>query len=157
YWARRAARGGPAVAPGSPADELQLIDVRDLAPFLVRVGLGRETGALHAVGAEVRWGDFLRGVAERTGDRVQWRWAPAEVLARHGLRAWIDLPLWMPAVGPYRGACHVDRTLAMTAGLWTRDPAETAVDGWAWRQAHPGDPSGVGIDPEVEAKILAEL
>src|SRR5688500_6826408 len=36
YWPARAARGGEFIAPGSPADAFQIIDVRDLAAFSIR-------------------------------------------------------------------------------------------------------------------------
>ena len=115
YWARRAARGGPALAPGEPGDLLQLIDVRDLATFLVRVGLAREHGVLHGVGAAVPWGDFLHGVRSRMDTDVEWIWASGEVLTRHHLRPWTDLPAWVPSVGPLRAACAVERTATARA------------------------------------------
>lgn len=160
YWAMRAERGGRAIAPGSPADGMQLIDVRDLAPFLVRAGLAQESGTMHAVGHIVPFGRFLQGVADRTGNTVEWVWANAETIEKHGLKSWTDLPAWVPAVGKLRGATRVSREQAETAGLWTREPDATAVDAWRWRQATPDAPPPkhpVGLDPEREAEILADL
>ena len=50
YWPVRVARGGEVLAPGSPDDPIQLIDVRDLGEFLVRLIEGRTTGVFNALG-----------------------------------------------------------------------------------------------------------
>lgn len=155
WWGRRADQGGPRIAPGSPADVLQLIDVRDLAPFLVRAGLAHEWGVLHAVGEQVAWGAFLHDLSARTGGRATWVWLDGERIAAHELHAWTDLPMWVPATGAFAGACKVDRTQAVVAGLWTRPPAETVLAAWDWRREHPDEPGTAGISDAREAEILA--
>jgi len=46
YWPRRIARGGRVLAPGDPGDLTQVIDVRDLAAFLLD-GVHRERGGVY--------------------------------------------------------------------------------------------------------------
>lgn len=155
WWGRRADQGGPRIAPGSPGDVLQLIDVRDLAPFLIRAGLAHEFGVLHAVGEPVPWGAFLHDLSARTDQRATWVWLDGDRLAAHELHAWTDLPMWVPPLGAFSGACRVDRTQAVVAGLWTRPPAETVLAAWAWRRDHPEEPGAAGISDAREAEILA--
>ena len=52
YWPVRVARGGEVLAPGSPDDPIQLIDVRDLGEFLVRLIEDRTTGVFNALGPD---------------------------------------------------------------------------------------------------------
>ena len=47
--------------------------------------------------------------------------------------------------------------MAVTAGLWTREPDEPAVDAWRWRPANPEGEQVVGPTEEREAAVLAEL
>ena len=57
YWGRRAMRGGEILAPGGPGEPLQVIDVRDLAGWLVAMVEARATGVFNAVGpATLTWG-----------------------------------------------------------------------------------------------------
>ena len=51
YWPARAARGGEILAPGTPADPTQFIDVRDLAAFLLHAIENRTVGTLTAAAA----------------------------------------------------------------------------------------------------------
>ncbi len=49
YWPRRAARGG-AILCGEPAQPVQVLDVRDLAAFLLDAAAARAAGVVDAVG-----------------------------------------------------------------------------------------------------------
>jgi 2'-hydroxyisoflavone reductase len=66
YWPARAARGGTLAAPGTPKDPVQVIDVRDLAEFTIRVVERRTSravvrhagvGAVGGRGGRVRAGE----------------------------------------------------------------------------------------------------
>ncbi len=50
YWPSRVARGGEVLAPGSPDDPIQLIDVRDLGEFLVKLIEDETRGVFNALG-----------------------------------------------------------------------------------------------------------
>lgn len=52
YWPVRVAQGGEVLAPGSADDPVQLIDVRDLGAFLVRLIEDKATGVYNALGPE---------------------------------------------------------------------------------------------------------
>ncbi len=45
WWVERIARGGEVLAPGDPADPIQVIDARDLAGWTVRLLAGGVGGA----------------------------------------------------------------------------------------------------------------
>ena len=50
YWVNRAVQGGEMLAPGDGTDHLQVIDVRDLARFAVRVVEDERGGVFNLVG-----------------------------------------------------------------------------------------------------------
>ena len=45
YWPTRVARGGQVFAPGHPNDPIQIIDVRDLAEWTIRMVEAKQTEA----------------------------------------------------------------------------------------------------------------
>src|ERR1700741_2323125 len=49
YWPVRASRGGGMLAPGTPKDPIQIIDVRDLASFMMTLVESRTNGIFNAV------------------------------------------------------------------------------------------------------------
>lgn len=53
YWPVRIARGGEMIAPGDGSDHVQLIDVRDLVEFNIRLVENRTVGVFNAVGPQL--------------------------------------------------------------------------------------------------------
>src|ERR1700685_829275 len=51
YWPVRASRGGEMLAPGTPRDPIQIIDVRDLAAFMMILVARRTNGRFNSVSA----------------------------------------------------------------------------------------------------------
>ncbi|MEV0093704.1 NAD-dependent epimerase/dehydratase family protein [Streptomyces sp. NPDC050738] len=156
WWLRRSERGGPVLAPGRAGQTVQPVDVRDVAAF----ALGAPSGAFNVAAPRGRdtMGGLLEACLDVTGNRGHLVWADDDVLARHGVREWTELPLWRTA----RGTWAVESVLAQRAGLTCRPLVETVRDTWAWLQAgnepvaHPRW-SDHGVDPVKEAKILAEV
>src|SRR5580693_6592873 len=49
YWPVRASKGGEMMAPGTPKDPIQIIDVRDLAAWMMKLAQDRTTGYFNAI------------------------------------------------------------------------------------------------------------
>ena len=54
YWVSRMARGGEVLAPAPPQRPVQLIDVRDLADWIVRMIEQERTGTFNATGPDYK-------------------------------------------------------------------------------------------------------
>ena len=149
YWPQRLARGGEVLAPGSPEDVVQVIDVRDLAAWLLDLAETRTTGVFDAVGRPMRFEEMLHGIAAGLGVEPQLTWVDQDFLEAHEVVPWAgegSLPLWLPRP-EYDGMLAHDPGPAEAAGLRLRTPAETA----------PGclDSPVLAITPEREAELLA--
>ncbi|MBC2931881.1 NAD-dependent epimerase/dehydratase family protein [Nocardioides sp. zg-1228] len=129
YWPQRLARGGEVLAPGRPADVVQVIDVRDLAAWLLVLAESRTTGTYDAVGEPVAFGDLLSEVAAGVGSPgPSLTWVDSSFLEEQGVVPWAgegSLPLWLPRP-EYAGMLAHDPGPAVAAGLRLRPPSETA-------------------------------
>ncbi|MFJ4010306.1 NAD-dependent epimerase/dehydratase family protein [Streptomyces sp. NPDC090026] len=159
WWLGRAHRGGLILAPGDPNRSIQPVDVRDVAAFaLNRAAAGGGTFNVVAPMGRETMGGFLTSCLAATGSKGELVWAPDEVLVRHHVQDWTELPLWRTAPG----AWAVDASRAFEAGLVCRPLAETVADTWAWLVGggvlvdHPRQ-SEHGISADREREILADL
>ena len=99
YWPARIADGGEVLAPGSPTDAVQLIDVRDLAAWLLRLLEARTVGVYDAMSEPMTRGDFLAAVSQGVGVAPTLTWVDQAFLAEHDVEPWMgprSLPLWIP-------------------------------------------------------------
>ncbi len=159
YWplrVRDAGEGGEVLAPGTPHDTIQVIDVRDLAAWIVDSAQVQRTGVLDGIGPIHCFADVLDQIATGVGARPSWTWVDQELLHEQGVDHWAgpdSLPLWLPRPA-YDGMLAHDAALPRAAGLTTRPVAESAADTLAWADATP-DAVQTGISREREAELLA--
>lgn len=163
YWVSRLARagasGGEVLAPGSPADLVQLVDVADLAGWLVHAAETGLRGDFDAAGAPMPRGRFLTEVAAGVGGPdPRLTWVDQEFLLARDVLPWSgegSLPLWLP-LPAYAGLMTHDAAPALAAGLVTRPLAETAAATLRWIADHPEDVRPGGLDAVRETKVLRE-
>ncbi len=152
YWPRRLEQGGEVLAPGDPGDIVQVIDVRDLAAWLVTLAERRTTGVYDGVGEPLP----IRDLLERCAPDATLTWVDADFLAEQGVEPWMGpdaVPLWLPRPD-YDGMMQHDVDGSLAAGLTLRPVAETSRDTVAWLAATPDAPV-TGIDRDREAAVLA--
>jgi 2'-hydroxyisoflavone reductase len=158
YWPVRVARGGEVLAPGSPKDFTQFIDVRDLADFIV---LCLEKKILGTFNADARAGSITMGRFLDTCKRVSnsdatFTWAEAKFLEEQKIGPWSDMPAWIPPVGDDAGFGQVSAAKAKAAGLHYRPLDDTVRDTLAWFRTEPAEhqaklKSGLSAEREAEA------
>jgi len=160
YWPERVARGGEILAPGTPDDLVQWVDVRDLGAWLALAGRDRIAGTFNGIGVPVPRGQFLDAVAAGVGATApRFTWVPDGFLVEHEVNPWAgprSLPLWLP-LPDYAGFLTHDGTEARDAGLTMRPLADTAADTLAWvRASRSGDDTRkAGLTESDEAAVLA--
>jgi len=151
YWPRRLAAGGEVLAPGDPADVMQVADVRDLAAWAVTACERQTTGVYDGVGRPMPMADLLAQCAEGVDAELTWTWVDQEFLQEQGVEPWMGpdaIPLWLPRPD-YDGLGAHDVEPSLDAGLTIRPLAETTRDTLAWLDATPDAPvSGISLDRE---------
>ena len=155
YWPRRIARGGRVLAPGDPTDLTQVIDVRDLAGFLLD-GIHRDRGGVFNLTGNPRpFGILLDLCRTATYSDADLVWIDTERLVAAGVNPDEGIPLWIAEPG-YEAFNDVDSSRAVGVGLACRAITETIRDTLAWDVGR-GGPEQEGFDPAEEARLLAEL
>jgi 2'-hydroxyisoflavone reductase len=162
WWLRRLASGGDVLAPAPSEAQLQYIDARDLAAWMVscaEAGIGGAFNAISRAGA-ASFGELLDECKAGTLSTAQLVWVPPEFIVAQGISPWIELPFWLPP-GPEGDSVYgLDTSRAAASGLTCRPIVETIADTWAWMQAG-GTPRVVagrvvpGLGPEKERAALA--
>ncbi|CAN5742083.1 NAD-dependent epimerase/dehydratase family protein [soil metagenome] len=153
YWPMRASKGGDMLAPGSPDDPLQWIDVRDLAEWLVKLAEDSTHGTFNALGPAqpAKWGDVLSAcVAGSSSANTKLVWVPTEWLDKHGKLEDESFPIWIPPVGKFAGFHRWSNDRAEAAGLAFRPVAETVKALVEWM---PGE---MKKRAEITAKLVAD-
>jgi len=159
YWPARFAavpERPQVLAPGDPEDAVQVLDVRDLAAWIVRCAEDRVPGVFDAVGPALPIARLLGEVAAGCGvPEPALSWVDQDSLERVGVSPWAgphSLPLWLPRPA-YDGMMTHDPDPARAAGLLARPVAETAADTLAWLRSTP-DAVVTGLSAEEEAGVL---
>ncbi|WP_416875782.1 NAD-dependent epimerase/dehydratase family protein [Kitasatospora sp. SC0581] len=149
YWVERLARGGEVLAPGRPDAPLQVVDVRDLAAWMLALLERGASGAYHAATPPpFGIGDLLDAVAAAVAPPgTTLTWVDEDFLRAVGVQE-RALPLW-PADPESRATSTADPAAALATGLALRPVADSARDIQPFERV-PGT-----LDPEREAELLA--
>ncbi|MFW6199789.1 MAG: NAD-dependent epimerase/dehydratase family protein, partial [Gemmatimonadota bacterium] len=142
YWPVRIERGGEILAPGDPhEDRIQIIDVRDLCEWVVRLCEQRTYGTFMGIGPENgrSIAELLYGIAAVTTTPLSWTWVDREFLAEHGVRPYREMPVWMPPTPGREGFARFDLTREVEAGLTFRPLADTAAATLEYHHARPAE------------------
>lgn len=160
YWPVRIDRGGEVLAPGTPNDPVQYVDARDLSEWIIRLAETKTLGTFNATGpkASTTMAEMLYGIKAVTTSGAQFTWVPADFLGANQVRAWSDMPVWVPPVGRTAGFARVICQKAYAAGLTFRPLADTAAETLAWYRTRPAaeqEKARAGLAPDREVAVLA--
>ena len=157
WWVERLAQGGEVLAPGDPADPIQVIDARDLAGWIVALAADGAAGTFHAVSPAppFGFGDLLEAIAAGVAPPgTTLTWVDSDFLTAAGEDG-MSLPLW-PGADSERDINAADPAAAFAAGLRPRPAGRSAAEVHASEAAAPTPvPPGVGITAGREADLLA--
>ncbi|MWV47891.1 NAD-dependent epimerase/dehydratase family protein [Rathayibacter sp. VKM Ac-2803] len=155
YWPWRFAHPaveGAVLVPDAPELPAAVLDVRDLAAWLVRCAALGTAGVFNAAGVAVPLPAFLAAAA--AGSSAEPVRAPEQWLKDHGVNEWAgprSLPLWL-ADRSWYGMNARSTARAEAAGLVRRPLEETLRDG-----AAAGFVGGVGLPDTDERELIGSL
>ncbi len=155
YWIRRADIGGEILAPGPEDGDLQVVDARDLAVFMLdhlRAGTSDVYGVTGPAEPLV-WGTFLPLASDVSGSDAELSWVDRPTLeAELGDEMDEALPLRDYA---YQGLHRYDVGKAIAAGMTYRPLGQTIADTLEWdRSRDRSEPMRAGLTGERERSVL---
>jgi 2'-hydroxyisoflavone reductase len=158
YWPHRLAQSGEVLAPEPRDQPIQIIDVRDLAAWIVRMAEARQTGLYNAVGPghPLTLERLLDLCQEVAGTSATITWADEQFLLDQDIEPFRDLPLWLSKISRTAGGFFaVDGTKAVAAGLTCRPLQDTVRATLDWATARPADHEWkAGLTLEREGELL---
>jgi len=163
YWPVRTSKGGEMLWPGSPQHEIQIIDVRDLANFVVDCVEQRISGTYNTVTpvGSYTMGRTLEDCQAVTAADIDPVWvddAFIESFESADDSRGVSLPIWHPQTGDIAHASSVSGERAVAAGLRNRPVRETVRDLMTWWDTLPEERianARFGMTAEREAELIA--
>lgn len=143
------------VVPDDPGYPTALIDVRDLAGWLLLAAREKPDGAYNVTGPATPLARVLAAAADAAGSQARPRPVPPARLAELGISGWMgpaSLPLWIDDP-ELRGFGTMDTTRAVESGLVTRPLVDTFRDVLAWEESRESL-RRCGLDDTDEARVL---
>jgi 2'-hydroxyisoflavone reductase len=150
YWPHRISRGGDVLVPGPAWRPIQLVDVRDLAEWIVTAAETRISGTFNATGPATM-GSLVDAARQVTGAAARSVEVDDAFLTEQEVGEWMELPLWIDTrKHEWRHFLEIDVSRATSAGLTFRSLGDTVAATLA--DAEPV--AGVGLTPERERELL---
>ncbi|WP_396125195.1 NAD-dependent epimerase/dehydratase family protein [Cellulomonas sp. P24] len=160
YWPWRFAHptGDDVIVPDDPDFPCALIDVRDLAAWIVAAAEQHLDGTFNATGPTTTFREVLATAAHVATSTARPRPVPAATLAELGIGAWMGpatLPLWIddPA---WRGFATMTTDRARAAGLTTRPLMDTLRDTLEYENQRT-EPRQAGLTDDEERRVRSAL
>lgn len=159
YWPQRLRKGGETLAPGNKNDPVQIIDVRNLATFMVKLIEDARGGIYNVAGPRepLTIAEFLATATSAIGSTSQLIWVDDyDLLAKHRIFGMVP---WIMLRDNNYGHTSASNAKAVAAGLTFRPVAETVRDTLVWWDTVPAErreKPRFSPTPEVEAAVLAE-
>lgn len=158
YWPWRVSLGGRVLAPSPPSANLQFIDVRDLAAFIINRIEVKSEGVYNVTGPRkpATFGSLLVACREAALSDARFVWVDEPFLHKEGVTPWSDLPLWVPSTDPaFTGFYNINNSKALKDGLTLRPLSQTVSETLAWLKTRPANTKlKVGMDIATETKLL---
>jgi nucleoside-diphosphate-sugar epimerase len=164
WWLLRMRRGGPVLAPAPAGAQVQYVDVRDLATWVLdrlEAGLGGAFNTLCPRG-HATMGGLLEACRDAVGTGAELVWVEGRFALEAGVVPWTELPIWLPADDFLGPSYDADPSAAAAAGLRCRPLAATVAATWEWLRGLDGAEAAARagqrkpwLAPEKEAAVLA--
>ncbi len=162
YWVARAARAphDPMLVPDTPDLPTSVIDVRDLADWILDSATRGTTGVFNAVGPVMSFGQWIalcREIGGHTGPVVL---AHPSWVVEQKVEQYVgpdSLAMWLLEPG-YEGWSARNGDAAVAAGLHHRPRHELVTDLLAWERTQGLDrPRQAGLSTTREQELLSAL
>ncbi len=161
YWPWRVSLGGEVLAPGRPDRRIQIIDVRDLAEWTIRMVEERDVGVFNTTGPHhppLTMKQLLDHSAIVSGSGASFTWVDETFLESTAVEEWTEMPLWVAESKSENGGFYeIDCSSAIDRGLTFRPVTDTIQATLEMISPKIEDPAWkTGICPSRETELLTK-
>ncbi|RJR06765.1 NAD-dependent dehydratase [Candidatus Parcubacteria bacterium] len=163
YWVKRIGEGGEVLAPGRKERNVQMIDVRDMALWILKMADERVSGVFNVTGptTPMTMEEFLLSCKSVSNSDAELVWADESFLLENKVAPWTEMPLWIPEEHPltdggepWRGASTISIEKALQHRLTVRPVEDTIKDILDWEQTRSDEERKAGIHRDKEKEVL---
>ncbi|HEX2710953.1 MAG TPA: NAD-dependent epimerase/dehydratase family protein [Candidatus Acidoferrales bacterium] len=127
-WLMRCRAGGKHIGPGDGNEYVQMVDVKDVARFLVAAIEQQILGTYNLTGRPFAFSEFLQACNKTTRSDADFVWIPRDFLKSHGVPLTEgNFPLWRPDPSNH-AIFQISSQKAFKAGWQIRPFQETVMD-----------------------------
>ncbi|MCP4703940.1 MAG: SDR family oxidoreductase [candidate division Zixibacteria bacterium] len=158
YWIHRIAKGGKVLVPEPKDYNVQYIDVRDLADWIIEMVENGDTGTFNGIGPnkKLTMSDFLNICRAELNVETEFVWVNQKFLEENKVEGWSELPIWVPEK-KYLGLMQTNCEKAFKNGLKFRPLEITIKDTLRYCKTRPNDYKWLaGIDSKREIELLGK-
>lgn len=163
YWPARFDRDFDAsvLVPAQSGVITQIINVRDLAAWILSVGLAGNTATVNVSGDHVTLDEVFAPCRPATGHTGEVVAATDDWLTGHRVEMWAgprSLPLWLAGAADHAGFASRDTSAAAALGLVDSGLDRLVADSLAWEgELDPQRERKAGLSDDEQAELLADL
>ncbi|MED3550984.1 SDR family oxidoreductase [Cytobacillus praedii] len=163
YWVQRVAKGGNILVPGLSSRPVQLIDIKDIASWVLTMAEKRKAGTFNVTGPKniLTIEELLNTCKAVTNSNAKFVWAEEAFLLKHKVQPWTEMPLWIPECSPlegqakpWKGTFSINIDKAVHAGLAFRPLVDTIYDIYQWEKVRDSSERKAGISLTKEKELL---
>lgn len=166
YWCLKLKQDAAIIAPGTGADPLQFIDVKDVASLSILAAEKSLLGTYNCTGPQkekLLWREFLDIAKDHFQSDTELIWADEGFLSENQVRSFSDLPLWAP-LSEDKGFMQISNQKLLKTGFKYTPIQKTLDDCLEWYEKHLGEvpqfgteETGLGLDLERELELIQKL
>jgi len=155
YWIRRISKGGKVIIPLSKINNIQFIDVKDLAAWTLKITEEKISGVFNSTGPleTLTLNTFIEKCKKFSGSDVEFIYMDEKFLLDEEVIPYKDITLWLPEDS--FGMNNVDISKAKNAGLRIRPLEETFKDTLKYDLSRGKDfKLRTGLSDEKETELI---
>lgn len=155
YWIHRIKKGGKVIIPVSKGNNVQFIDVKDLAEWTVKITEEKISGIYNSTGPleTLTFNDFVNKCKEFSGSDAEFIYIDEKFLLEEEVIPYKDLTLWLPQESAGMNSVNISK--AKKAGLKIRPLEQTLKDTVEYDLSRgPDFKLRTGLSDEKERELL---
>lgn len=154
YWIHRINKGGNVLVPDAKNENIQFIDVKDLAQWIIQMAENGKHGLYNATGPDYKlnWENFISECMEFSDKETKINWVSEKFILDENVAPWTEIPMWIPKED--QGVNNVNISKALNDGLTFRLLKETLNDTLNFSRSRGSYELRSGLKAEKEIELL---